>query len=154
MVGIRSPREFYAGAIYIAFGLAGLWFGWAYPMGTAGRMGGGYFPKVLSAILIILGLLALARGLKVSGPRLAPFSLRPLLLIAAACSLFGLLLEPVGLLGSLFLLIVMSAMASQAFRWSPISLAGAAALVGVCALVFVKGLSVPMPLLGSWLASG
>ncbi len=71
MVGIRSAREFYAGAIYIAFGLAGLWFGWAYPMGTAGRMGGGYFPKVLSAILIILGLLALARGLKVSGPRLA-----------------------------------------------------------------------------------
>jgi hypothetical protein len=45
MVAIKSPREFYAGAIYIAFGVAGLWLGWAYPMGTAGRMGGGYFPK-------------------------------------------------------------------------------------------------------------
>jgi Tripartite tricarboxylate transporter TctB family len=154
MVVIRSPKEFYAGAIYIAFGLAGLWFGWAYPMGTAGRMGGGYFPKVLSVILIVFGLLALARGITVSGPALGGMNLRPLLLIAAACSLFGLLLEPVGLIGSLFLMIVMSAMASREFRWSPVAFAGAAGMVAACALIFVKGLSVPMPLLGSWLAGG
>lgn len=62
MVAIKSPREFYAGAIYIAFGVAGLWLGWANPMGTAGRMGGGYFPKMLSVLLIAFGLMALARG--------------------------------------------------------------------------------------------
>jgi hypothetical protein len=154
MVAIGSPREFYAGAIYIAFGAAGLWFGWAYPMGTAGRMGGGYFPKVLSVILIIFGLLALARGVRVSGPQLAAINFRPLLFISAACALFGLLLEPIGFIGSLFLLILMSAMASRAFRWNPKALAGAAGMVAICALVFVKGLSVPIPLLGSWLVSG
>lgn len=154
MVAIRSPREFYAGAIYIAFGVAGLWFGWAYPMGTAGRMGGGYFPKVLSILLIGFGLLALARGIKVSGPQLAAINFRPLLLISAACALFGLLLEPVGFIGSLFVLIVLSAMASREFHWSPKALAGAVGMVAICALIFVKGLAVPMPLLGSWLVNG
>ncbi len=150
MVTIRSPREFYAGAIYIAFGMLGLWFGWLYPMGTAGRMGGGYFPKVLSGLLILFGLIALFRGVTVSGQHLAPLRLKPLALIIAACSLFGLLLQPVGLIGALFLLTVMTAMASQEFRWSPVALAGALALVAACAGVFVWGLSVPMPLIGSW----
>jgi hypothetical protein len=151
MVAIRSPREFYAGAIYIAFGAAGLWFGWAYPMGTAGRMGGGYFPKVLAVLLIMFGLVALFRGVTISGRALAPMRAKPIVLILLACALFGLLLEPVGLIGALSLLIVMSAMASDAFRWSPAALAGALGLVGLCALVFVWGLSVPLPLLGSWL---
>jgi hypothetical protein len=149
MFVIRSPREFYAGAIYIAFGLMGLWLGWTYPMGTAGRMGGGYFPKVLSGLLILFGLIALFRGVTISGQPLAPMKLKPLVLIIAACSLFGLLLQPVGLIGALFLLTVMTAMASQEFRWSPIALAGALGLVAVCAAVFVWGLSVPMPLIGT-----
>jgi hypothetical protein len=113
MAAIRAPREFYAGVLYLAFGAAGLWFGWAYPMGTAGRMGGGYFPKVLSVLLIALGMLAILRSLTVDGPRLSAIKPRPVLMIPAACVLFGLLLEPVGLIGSLFLLILLSAMASQ-----------------------------------------
>jgi hypothetical protein len=149
MLAIRSPREFFAGTIYIAFGFLGLWFGWAYPMGTAGRMGGGYFPKVLSGLLILLGFIALFRGITVSGQPLAPVRLKPLILIIAACSLFGLLLQPVGMIGALFLLAVMTAMASQEFRWSPSALAGALCLVAVCAGVFVWGLSVPMPLVGT-----
>ena len=148
MVAIRSPREFYAGAVYIAFGLAGLWFGWAYPVGTAGRMGAGYFPKALSVALLAFGAIALLRGVTVSGPRLAPIKLRPVLLIPLACALFGLLLEPVGFIGALMLLILLSAMASREFRWSPLALAGAAALVAASALIFVWGLSVPMPLIG------
>lgn len=154
MAGITAPREFFAGAVYLAFGAAGLWFGWAYPMGTAGRMGSGYFPKVLSVLLIVLGLLAIFRGMTVQGQRLSAIKLRPILAIPAACLLFALLLEPVGLIGALFLLIILSAMASQEFRWSPLALAGAAGLVGVMALVFVWGLSVPMPLIGRWFIQG
>ncbi|MGL4636435.1 MAG: tripartite tricarboxylate transporter TctB family protein [Beijerinckiaceae bacterium] len=151
MLQLRSPREFYAGAIYIAFGIVGLWFGWAYPMGTAGRMGAGYFPKVLSVVLMMLGVIALYRGVRVTGPSLAAFRIKPLLLILAACSLFGILLEPIGLIGALLVLIIMAAMASDHFRWSPMAMVGAVGLVAACALVFVWGLSVPLPLLGSWL---
>jgi hypothetical protein len=123
-------------------------------MGTAGRMGAGYFPKVLAGVLIGFGVIAMLRGLKIEGPALESFKLKPLLLILAACSLFGVLLEPLGMIGALFILIVMAAMASSRFRWSPVALLGAVALTGVCALVFVKGLSVPMPLIGSWLSAG
>ncbi len=154
MLKITSPKEFYAGALYLAFGAAGLWFGASYPMGTAGRMGGGYFPKVLSAILIGFGVIAIIRGVTIKGPAVEAIQLKPLVLILAACSLFGILLEPVGLIGALFLLIVMTAMASREFRWSPLALAGAAAMTGICALVFVKGLSVPMPLIGTLFAAG
>jgi hypothetical protein len=111
--------------------------------------GRGYFPKVLSGLLILLGFIALFRGITVSGQPLAPVRLKPLILIIAACSLFGLLLQPVGMIGALFLLAVMTAMASQEFRWSPSALAGALCLVAVCAGVFVWGLSVPMPLVGT-----
>jgi hypothetical protein len=91
----------------------GLWFGRAYPMGTAGRMGVGYFPKVLAAILIGFGVIAMLRGLRIEGPALDTISLKQLLLIFAAFSLFGVVLEPLGLMGALFILIVMTAMASS-----------------------------------------
>lgn len=154
MVVVKSPREFYAGAIYLAFGLAGLWFGWNYPMGTAGRMGAGYFPKVLAGGLVVLGILALVRGVRIVGAPLDPIRLKPFLLIVSACSLFGLLIEPVGMIGALSVLILLAAMASQEFRWSGSALLGAAGLVAACSVVFVWGLSVQMPLVGSWFTGG
>lgn len=153
MHSVRSPREFYAGLVYLAFGAAGLWFGAAYPMGSAGRMGAGYFPRVLSALLILLGILAVVRGLRIRGDAIATIRWKPLLLILAGCSLFGLLLQPLGMPIALFTLILCCAMASREFRWDPKALLGAVAAVAICALVFVKGLSVQMPLVGDWLVA-
>ena len=42
-------------------------------------------------------------------------------------------------------------MASRDFALDARSLLGALALIAACALVFVKGLGVPMPLFGTWL---
>lgn len=69
---VRSPKDFYAALIYLAFGLGGLWFGATYPMGTAGRMGAGYFPKVLSSLLVLLGIVAMFRSLRVDRPSAMP----------------------------------------------------------------------------------
>ena len=52
---------------------------------------------------------------------------------------------------ALFVLIMLSAMASRDFALDAKSLAGALALIAACALVFVKGLGVQMPLVGTWL---
>ena len=149
---VRSPKEFYAGLIYLCFGAAGLWFGAAYPMGTAGRMGSGYFPKVLSALLLIFGAIAILRGLRVDGASVQVIRWKPLALILMGCSLFGLLLQPLGMPLALFILILSFAMASREFRWSVPALGGAMLAVAICALVFVKGLSVQMPLIGDWIA--
>jgi len=148
---VRSPKDFFAGLIYLSFGVAGLWFGAAYSMGTAGRMGAGYFPRVLSGLLVLLGLLAIIRALRVEGSPVGAIRWKPLVLILAGCSLFGVLLQPLGMPIALFILMLCCAMASREFRWDPRALAGALGMVAICALVFIKGLSVQMPLVGDWL---
>ncbi|HEX2724187.1 MAG TPA: tripartite tricarboxylate transporter TctB family protein, partial [Beijerinckiaceae bacterium] len=64
----------------------------------------------------------------------------------------GLLLEPLGLVAALAVLILMSAAASEHFRFQWSAAAGLVALVAFCAAVFVKALGVPMPLIGAWLS--
>jgi hypothetical protein len=44
-------------ALLLAFGLAGLWIGADYPMGTAQRPGTGVLPHILSWCLIATGVL-------------------------------------------------------------------------------------------------
>ena len=46
---------------------------------------------------------------------------------------------------------LVSASASPKFRWDVRAAAGLLALIVFCVLAFVKGLGVPMPILGSWL---
>jgi hypothetical protein len=50
---IRSPRDFFAGVIFLSFGLCAVIVGRDYPMGTALRMGAGYFPFALGLVLLI-----------------------------------------------------------------------------------------------------
>ena len=47
-------------------------------------------------------------------------------------------------------LIVVSALASRYSRLDVTSVAALVGLVAFCVLVFVKGLGVPMPLIGTW----
>jgi Tripartite tricarboxylate transporter TctB family len=150
MSRVSSPKDLWSGLIYLGFGLGGLWFGAAYPMGTAGRMGSGYFPKVLAAVLVGFGVVAIVRSLVLSGEPVSRLHWKPIVLILAACALFGLLLQPAGMIPALFVLTVLSAAASAKFRLEARALLGVVALIAACALIFVKGLGVQMPLLGSW----
>ena len=60
---IRSPKDFWAGLMFIGFGLfAAIWAYTNYQMGTAVRMGPAYFPTVLGGLLAVLGLLVLIEG--------------------------------------------------------------------------------------------
>ena len=55
MPAIRHPKDFLAGLIFVAFGIAAIVLGSGYPLGTAARMGPGYFPRILGILLIVLG---------------------------------------------------------------------------------------------------
>ena len=55
MAIVRHPKDFAAGLMFIAFGLAALIIGSDYPLGAAARMGPGYFPRTLGILLITLG---------------------------------------------------------------------------------------------------
>lgn len=149
----RNPRDLWAGLIYLALGVTVVWIGRGYAQGTSARMGPGYFPTVLGVLLAFLGALSIARAFVRPGEPISAIAWRPLLLILGATVVFGLLLPGGGLLLALPALIVVSALAS---RYSRVDAGSIAALIGIvvfCYLVFVKGLGVPMPLLGSWFST-
>lgn len=148
---ILSPKDFWSGLIYIAFGVAALLIGQGYNMGTAGRMGPGYFPKVLAGLLILIGLASFLRSFFAKGAPIEKIAIKPLVLLLSACALFGLLLNRVGLVVSLLVLVLVSAAASREFRLDWRAALGLVVLVVFCVLVFVKGLGVPMPIVGAWL---
>jgi hypothetical protein len=146
---IRNANDLGAGIIYLAVGAAGLVLAPRYGMGSALRMGPGYFPAVLSGLLALIGVASLLRSLRgpvVAAPRLA---WRPLLFIVLPVIAFGLLLRRAGLIVAVPVLVVGSARASAQFRWLP-TLALAAGLTAFSALVFVKALGVPLPIVGAW----
>lgn len=148
---VEGPKDALAGLIYMAFGGLMFYGALGFRLGTAGRMGPGYFPRVLALILIALGLVSLVRGFLVHGEKIEGVKWKSLTLILASMALFGVLLERLGLAAALTVIVLVSATASEKFRFEWKALAGLAALVVFCILVFVKGLGVPMPILGSWL---
>jgi len=143
---IKSPKDFWAGAMFIAFGA-----GMAaiaikdYQMGNAVRMGPAYFPTVLGGLLAILGLVLLLRALALKGEKIPQFHFRPLLLILAACVAFGYLLKPLGLLGALLVLVFISAYGGHEFKWKEVAVLFVVMFV-FSVLVFVKGLTLPFPI--------
>jgi hypothetical protein len=147
---IRNPRDFWAGAIYLALAIAAIWIGRNYQLGTSERMGPGYFPTALGAILAILGVASIGRSFVRRGEPISAIAWRPLALILGSTALFGLLLPRAGVLVALPCLIVVSALASRNTRLDVTSIAVLIGLVAFCVVVFVKGLGVPMPLLGTW----
>lgn len=151
-LSVRSPKDFWAGVLYAAFGGAAVVIAAGeYPMGTGARMGPGYFPIALGLLLLAFGLACLVRSFVRAGEPIGAIAYKPLALVTGATVLFGLLLPVLGLVVALVVLALVSAAASAQFRFDWRAAAGLVVLVAACALVFVTALGVPLPLRGSWL---
>jgi hypothetical protein len=107
---------------------------------------------VIASVLILFGVVSVARSFVTTGDAVRIAAIKPLILITGAVVAFGLLLNGLGLIAALAALVVMSAAASEAFRFDWKATLGAVALIGFCSLVFVRALGVPMPLAGAWVA--
>lgn len=114
---IRSPKDFWAGLMFIAFGIGFAVVGQGYGMGTAVRMGPGYFPTMLGLLLALLGLIILGQSFVVKGTRMPNFVLRPVIIVLVAIVLFGALVRSAGLVPAVITLVIVSAFASHEFRW-------------------------------------
>ncbi len=112
---IRSSTDLYAGLMFIFFGIFAMLVARSYPMGSAARMGPGYFPFMLGGILTLLGLIITVRVLWVSGESVKLLAMRPMLLVLCAVLSFGLLVEPLGLILATLALIVISCLGGWEF---------------------------------------
>jgi hypothetical protein len=143
-------RDAAAGAIFFAIGAAFAIVARDLDFGTAFRMGPGYFPWLLSIILMLLGTVIIAGSFTTPGEPLSPIPWRGLLLVLLAPIVFGLTVRKLGLLPAIVLATLLSVAAS---RRSNLRLAAfmAAGLTLFCVAVFSYGLRLPLPLFGPWL---
>jgi len=146
---IRSIKDFSSGLIYIFFGSSAILLGREYGMGTALKMGPAYFPSLLGGLLVLVGAIAILRSFLVHGTPIGEIAFKGLILVVASVILFGVTVRGAGLAIALPLLVISSAMASSRFRWGW-TLAMAVGLTVFCVLVFIKGLGVPLPVIGAW----
>ena len=157
---IKSKQDWWAGLMFMAFGLFFIVFALGtpdfldkmvgakliagYQMGSSVRMGPAYFPVVLGALLAVLGLIVLIDSLVEEGPEVAKFHFRPLLFIAISSLAFAYLLKPLGLVLASVALVFISAYGGHEFKWKEVAIMSVV-LVIFSVIVFVKGLSLPFP---------
>ncbi|MBS9720290.1 tripartite tricarboxylate transporter TctB family protein [Tianweitania sp. BSSL-BM11] len=145
-----DPANGAAGALFIAIGAVFAFQAFGLELGTTFRMGPGYFPLVLSLILIFLGCIVLVQATQVQGEPIGAFAWRGMLLILPAPIIFGLTVRGLGFVPALFLAALIAAFASTRMRpLMAVVLAIAVSLFS--ALVFIKGLGLPFRLFGPWL---
>jgi len=143
---ISNPRDFWAGVAFGGFGLfMAVYAALNYQLGTAVRMGPGYFPAGVGGIVALLGLVLAVRAVRVEGPPLPRFAWRPILFVLAGGIAYGYLLKPLGLVLATVLAVVITAAGGYEFRLRE-SLLLSVALAIFSVAVFVYGLGLPFPL--------
>jgi hypothetical protein len=142
---IRHPKDFFAGVIFIAFGIAAIVIGSNYALGTAARMGPGYFPRILGILLILLGSALALRALRLQGSPIPAWKWRPTLIVLGSVVLFGMIVTRLGLVLSTIVLIVVASAASHEFRPREASVS-AILLAALAVGVFVIGLKLQLPI--------
>jgi hypothetical protein len=142
---IRHPKDFVAGLMFAAFGIGAIVVAANYPLGTAARMGPGYFPRMLGILLIVLGSALALRGLRLQGSALPAWPWRPTVVVLGSVVLFGAIVTHLGLALSTVVLIVLASLASHEFRPREALISGIA-LAALSIAVFVIGLKLQLPI--------
>lgn len=157
---IGHPKDFWSGIMFVVIGAAfalvakGLRFGDAilipgYSMGTPARMGPAFFPFWLGMILMVLGIVIAVTGYRAKGGADAgfpKFHWIPILYVLGSVILFGLILKHVGMLIAGIILVFISSYGNPEKVSARATAFLAVGLVTFCALVFVWGLKLPIPL--------
>ena len=142
---IRHPKDFVAGLLFVAVGIAAIVIAANYSLGTAARMGPGYFPRILGILLILLGSVLALRALRLSGAPLPRWHWRPTLVVLGSVVLFGLIVIKAGLALSTIILIMLASSASKEFRPLEALISGVA-LAALSIGVFVIALKLQLPI--------
>lgn len=143
MARITHPQDFWSGLLFMAVGGLGAYLSRDFAFGALTKMGPGFLPTVLSWLIIGVGLIVTARSLTLRGPAIQRSAWRPQILIVCAIVLFALLIERVGLIPTVFAVIMVASFASTEFKFRDAVLLGAGMSVA-CYLVFIQLLSLPL----------
>jgi hypothetical protein len=138
-------KDVWAGAMFIAVGGGAMFVARGYAFGSALRMGPGFFPTLLGAILVLFGVYILARALRRREPIEARVSLRALVVLTLSLVSFGVLMRHAGFIPALVVLAFGSAAAGKEFKLVEVLLL-TLGLTGLSVAIFIWGLGLPYPL--------
>jgi drug/metabolite transporter (DMT)-like permease len=147
-VKIKSQRDFWSGLMFVVVGVVFAVGATNYSMGTSARPGPGYFPLILSILMALLGGFVLFKSLTIEvegGDPIGAVAWRPLLVIVASITVFGAALPRLGLVITVPILIVMTSLAGDEFKWKGVLATAVVLTVGSWA-IFVLGLKLVIPM--------
>ncbi|WP_457330727.1 tripartite tricarboxylate transporter TctB family protein [Rhizobacter sp. P5_C2] len=145
---IKSQRDFWSGLMFVVVGVVFAVGATNYSMGTSARPGPGYFPLILSVLMALLGAFVLFKSLTIEvegGDPIGAFAWRPLLVIVASIAVFGAALPRLGLVITVPILILMTSLAGDEFKWKGVLATAIVLTVGSWA-IFVLGLKLVIPM--------
>ena len=150
---LEKPRDLVGGILVVAVGAGFLLLGRELEMGSSFRMGPGYFPTILAGLMMLLGSLMVVLSWRkpMEEGSLGYVPWLGIALVIGAVIFFGLTLRGLGLAPSLVVVVLLTAWGSRyASLKSSIPLALGLALF--CTALFIRGLGLPLPLIGPWLS--
>ena len=144
MFRVKAPRDFGSAVVIMLIGIAGLYFGKDLTYGTAGRMGPGYFPFLLSMIIIALGAGIGVKSLFVEGPPIDAPVIRPMAFVLVSIIVFGYLMDYIGLFLTAIVITFIAAYARRNVKIVETAIFAVGLSLGTV-LIFVYGLGQPLP---------
>ena len=147
----EARKDLAAGAVFVGFGLAFAITSSTYEVGTALRMGPGYFPLVLGSLLVVLGILIAVKGfVAADSDDIGTVPWKALVLLVAALIFFGYTVRGPGLVPALLITVFLSALAGHRAKVIP-AVVIAACITALSVLIFVITLQLRLPYFGPWL---
>ena len=141
---LLQRADLWAGLLCGALGLSVVWIGADYPLGTGGRIGPGYAPRLLGLLLIGLGLLLAIRSAWTADGIDTTFRPRPVVLVLASVLAFALVFQWAGLVPAILASVFIATWAAPENGWH--SAIGLGLLLAFFSwALFVKALRLPMP---------
>jgi hypothetical protein len=151
LIVTANRKDLAVGAIFIGLGLI---YGYlsltSMSLGTPTRMGPGFFPAMLSGLIVLVGAIVLVRAFVQGGEvTFETIPWRPIGLLTLAIVIFAAFADQLGMLPATFLTAGIAALAKRETKlWQAAAMG--LCIAAFCSLVFTIGLGLPLPILGSW----
>ena len=158
---IKSQKDFFAGLMFLATGIAFAWGATNYTIGEGARMGPGYFPLMLGILLSIIGLFIVFEAMVVEtedGEKIGKAAWKPLFFIIFSNVIFGICLGGIpkigvpamGLIVGIYALTFVAALAGDEFKAKEVAVL-ATVLAVISYLAFIVLLKLQFPVWPSFL---
>lgn len=145
-VELKKNKDFWAGLMLVGIGAGAIFIARDYRFGSALRMGPGFFPIILSGVLIVFGICIMFVGLLRNEKIQDHISIRALVLVPLSLVLFSVLIKFAGFIPALMGLIFVSAASGKEFKIREVVIL-TVVLTLACTALFIWGLELPYPLI-------